>query len=420
MSAAHEHAAPPRQAVILAGGRGTRMQPLTDTLPKPMIPFHGKPFMGHVVDMLREQGFERVLMLLGYKADVIQEHFGDGSAYGVEVDYNVTGADDLTASRVRLVDDRLDPTFLLLYCDNYWPLQMDRHWAAYEAGGRPCLVTVYTNKDGYTKNSVKVEGDRLAVFDKSRKTPDLQGVEISYALLDRDTVLDLLPTRAQLPEHDELFEVAVYPELARRGDLSALVTDHRYYSVGSLERLPLTERFFARTPTVILDRDGVLNRKPPRAEYVRSPAEWEWLPGALQALALLQGAGYRVVIVSNQAGVARGAMTEADLHGVHDAMKADVARAGGRIDALYYCPHGWDEGCECRKPRPGMLFQAQRDLDLDLSRTLFIGDDDRDGQAADAAGCRFAQVTETTSLLDLVTPLVRESGRPTLTTAGDQ
>ena len=396
------------QAVILAGGRGTRMQPLTDTMPKPMIPFHGKPFMGHVVDMLREQGIERVLLLLGYKAEVIQEHFGDGSSYGVEVDYNVTGADDLTASRVRLVDDRLDETFLLLYCDNYWPLQMDRHMAAYEAGGRACLVTVYTNKDGYTRNSVKVEGDRLAVFDKSRRTPDLQGVEISYALLHRDTVLDLLPQRDELPERDELFEVAVYPELARRGDLTALVTDHRYYSVGSLERLPLTERFFARTPTVILDRDGVLNRKPPRAQYVTSPAEWEWLPGAPEALALLRRSGHRVALVSNQAGIARGAMTEADLQAVHAAMRADVERAGGQIDAIYFCPHGWDDGCECRKPRPGMLFQAQRDLDLDLSRTLFIGDDDRDGEAAAAAGCRFAQVTGTTSLLDLVEPLVGE------------
>jgi D-glycero-D-manno-heptose 1,7-bisphosphate phosphatase len=286
---------------------------------------------------------------------------------------------------------------------------MDRHWAAYEAGGRPCLVTVYTNKDGYTRNSVKVEGDRLAVFDKSRTTPGLQGVEISYALLDRDTVLDLLPERDALPEGDELFEVAVYPELARRGDLTALVTDHRYFSVGSLERLPITERFFARTPTVILDRDGVLNRKPPRAHYVRSPAEWEWLPGALEALVLLHDAGYRVAIVSNQAGIARGAMTEGDLERVHEAMYADVSRAGGHIDALYYCPHGWDDDCECRKPKPGMLFQAQRDLDLDLSRTLFIGDDDRDGEAAAAAGCRFAQVTDTTSLMDLVEPLARES-----------
>ena len=87
----------PTQAVILAGGRGTRLAPLTDNLPKALIPFHGKPFLGYVIEMLREQGFKRVLLLLGYMADAMIEHFGGGSAYGVEISYRATDADDLTA-----------------------------------------------------------------------------------------------------------------------------------------------------------------------------------------------------------------------------------------------------------------------------------------------------------------------------------
>ena len=89
--------------------------------------------------------------------------------------------------------------------------------------------------------------------------------------------------------------------------------------------------------------------------------------------------------MSNQAGVNRGALDASQLESVHERLRADVAAAGGRIDAIYVCPHDWDEGCECRKPRPGMLFQAQRDHDLDLTRTFFLGDDERDGQAAAAA-----------------------------------
>lgn len=385
----------PRQAVILAGGRGTRMRPLTNDRPKPMIEFGGRPFLEYVVELLADQGFDRILMLLGYLPDVIRDHFGDGRRFGVAIDYVVSDADDLTARRLQLARPRLDDLFLLLYCDNYWPLDMDRHWAHYLAVGAPAMVTIYANSDGYSRSNTRVAADgRVEVFDRSRSAPDLRGVEISYALLPK-TVLDLLP-----PDGNELVEQALYPTLTERGQLGALVSEHRYYSVGSMHRLPLTETFFARQPTVILDRDGVLNRRPPRAEYVRTPAEFEWLDGSLEALATFADAGFQVVVVSNQAGIARGAMSEADLREVHGRMIWEAREAGGRIDAIYYCPHGWDDGCECRKPRPGMLFQAQHDLQLDLSRTTFIGDDERDGQAADAAGCRYRSVDDTMSLLD--------------------
>lgn len=386
----------PTQAVILAGGRGERLRPLTDRVPKPMIEFHGKPFLEYVIEMLREQGFEKVLLLLGYLPEVIMDHFGDGSGHGVGIDYRVTAPDDLTARRVQEAAAHIDDTFLLLYCDNYWPMQFDRMWDAYQESGAPAQITVYSNGDGYTKDSVAVGEDGFVrVFDRSRTTPGLRGVEISYAILDKATVLPLLPAR------QELFEQAVYPELTRQGRLHAYWTEHRYYSVGSHERLPLTSEFLARKPAVILDRDGVLNERPPKAEYVRKPEDFRWLPGAVEALRVLTEAGYRIVVVSNQAGIGRGLMTERDLEAVHGRMLREAAASGGRIDAIYHCPHAWNAGCDCRKPKPGMLFQAQREHHLDLTRTTFLGDDERDAEAAAAAGCRFAFITEDVPLLDV-------------------
>ncbi len=382
----------PNQAVILAGGRGTRLRPLTDTRPKPMIEIAGSPFLEHLVELLRGQGFTRFLMLLGYLPEVVQDHFGDGRRWGVEIQYAVTAPDDETARRVRLAAPYLDPCFLLMYCDNYWPMQMDRMWPRFAAAGVPAMITVYSNKDGYTTNSVRVDGEGyVTVYDKTCTAPGLQGVEISYAILTRP-VLDLL-SDDHVP-----FEVAVYPALAARRQLLAHVTDHRYYSIGSHRRLPFTQAFFARRPTVILDRDGVLNRRPPRARYVRRWAEFEWLPGAQEGLRLFHEAGYRVIVVSNQAGVARGALSAEDLADIHDRMRGEAEKAGARIEAIYVCPHDWDAGCECRKPRPGLLFQAQRDHHLDLTRTWFVGDDERDGEAAEAAGCPFARVREGDSL----------------------
>jgi D-glycero-D-manno-heptose 1,7-bisphosphate phosphatase len=365
-----------------------------------MIEFHGKPFLEYVVELLRDEGFERILMLLGYLPDVIVDHFGDGSRWGVSITHSVTDPDELTVHRVRVAEPLLEDLFMILYCDNYWPLQMDRVWERFVKSGLQAQITVYSNKDGYTRDSVIVEDDGVVTtFDRSRTTPGLSGVEIGYAIVPK-SVLDLFP------EGDLLFEEAVYPSLVARRQLAAFVSDHRYYSVGSHERLPLTEAFLARTPTVILDRDGVLNEKPKRARYVTAPEEFRWIPGSLDALRLLRQAGYRVIVVSNQAGIGRGVMSEDDLEAIHVKMRTEAERAGGRIDAIYHCPHDWNAGCECRKPRPGMLFQAQREHHLDLTRTFFLGDDERDAEAARAAGCPSAMVTSGATLLDRARELI--------------
>jgi histidinol-phosphate phosphatase family protein len=390
----------PTQAVILAGGRGTRLRPITDTRPKPMITIHGKPFLEYLVEMLRDQGFKRILLLLGYLPQVIQDYFGNGGRWHVEIEYVVSAVEDETGRRLKLAEPDLDPCFLLMYCDNYWPMQIDKMWARFVTTDALAMVTVYGNRDRYSRDCVRIHDDgHVVLYDKSRTSLGLKGVEIGYALIDRSVV-------ASLPSRNVGFEETVYPELAARRQLLAYLTDHRYYSVGSHDRLPLTQAFLARQPTVILDRDGVLNRKPPQAHYVRSWDEFEWLSGAKEALRMLHEANYRVIIISNQAGIARGAMTRADLLAIHERMQAEAADGGGRITAIYFCPHDWEEGCECRKPKPGMLFAAQRDFDLDLSRTLFIGDDERDAQAAAAAGCPAALVTDGVSLLDITRRVV--------------
>ena len=382
------------QAVILAGGRGTRMAPITDTIPKPMIKIEGKPFLEYLIEMLREQGVQRILLLLGYLPEVVQEYFGDGERWGVKIEYSVTPVEDETGPRLKAVMSKLDPYFLLMYCDNYWPMPMEKMWNRFRKANVLSMITVYSNKDEYTNNNVQVGQDGyVSEYVKGAKNTNLQGVEIGFAFLSKSII-------GLLPDENVSFEATVYPRLAAQHQMLAYVTDHRYYSIGSHRRLPLTEAFFKRTPTIFLDRDGVLNEKPPRAEYVRTWKDFEWRPGAKHALKLFNDAGYRVIVVSNQAGIARGAMTEADLADIHHHMNREVVQAGGRIDAIYYCPHGWDDDCECRKPKPGMLFRAQREHQLDLSRTPFIGDDERDAEAAYAAGCPPMLLSEHETLLD--------------------
>lgn len=139
-------------------------------------------------------------------------------------------------------------------------------------------------------------------------------------------------------------------------------------------------------PAIFLDRDGVIIEN--REHYVRCWSDVSFIPGALTALRLLGGIDVSIVIVTNQALVGKGIITLEQAIGINRRVVAEVVAAGGRIDAAYLCPHRPDENCDCRKPKPGMLLQAARELDLDLSRSLMIGDAITDMQAAQAAGAQ--------------------------------
>jgi D-glycero-D-manno-heptose 1,7-bisphosphate phosphatase len=141
-----------------------------------------------------------------------------------------------------------------------------------------------------------------------------------------------------------------------------------------------------RLSAVFLDRDGVVNRKAPEGDYVTSWERFEFLPGALEGLRLLAAAGAPVVIVTNQRGIARGRMSERDLADINDRMSAAAAAAGGRIDAVYHCPH--EGGCDCRKPGTALFERAARDLDIDLSASAVVGDRASDMEAATRIGAR--------------------------------
>jgi D-glycero-D-manno-heptose 1,7-bisphosphate phosphatase len=143
-----------------------------------------------------------------------------------------------------------------------------------------------------------------------------------------------------------------------------------------------------------LDRDGVINRKPPDGQYVTRWQDMEFLAGVREAIHLLNQAGYFVVVVSNQRCVAKGLITAAHLELMHAHMRHDFEAAGARIDAIYCCPHDLHPPCSCRKPQPGMLLDAARTYDLDLSSSWMIGDSEQDVLAGKSAGCRTARLTD--------------------------
>ena len=182
-----------------------------------MIEFHGRPFLEYVVELLAAQGFSRILMLLGYLPDVITQHFGDGRRFGVEIEYAVTGVEDETGQRLRDAETLLDPVFMLLYCDNIWPLSFDRLWQHFVSKDALVQVTAYRNADKYTRDNLAIDADGfVSTYDKSRTKPGLAGVDIGFFIVRREAL-------RLLPPGNRSFEAEVLPRLVTNRQLCAFV-----------------------------------------------------------------------------------------------------------------------------------------------------------------------------------------------------
>ena len=377
-----------KQAVILAGGRGKRLGSFTENNPKPMVPVLGKPFLEHLILMLKENGIKEVIILTCYMGQKIKDYFGDGSNLGINIKYSHTpfeneqGQENESGLRLKNAKDLLDRKFLLMYCDNYWPLQLEKLEEFYNDKVADVLITVYSNKDNSTKNNVLVDSQSyIKKYDRARQDVDLNGVDIGFFIINKK-VLD------RLPEHNSHFERDVLPKLVSEKKVAGFLTDQKYYSISDPERVKITERFLEPKKVIFLDRDGVINKKALQARYIKNWEDFEFLPGAVESIKQLTEKGYEIYLMTNQPGVARGFLEKQELENIHQKMQQELEKQGGKIKAIYACPHNWDEGCDCRKPKPGMLFQAAFENHLDLRKITFVGDDPRDIEAGEAAGCK--------------------------------
>jgi D-glycero-D-manno-heptose 1,7-bisphosphate phosphatase len=391
-----------KQAVILAGGKGERLLPLTLDTPKPMIPIGNEPFLNHIIRLLKKNGIEEIVILCGYLYHKICDYYGDGQQMGVTIRYSIGEVEDETGTRIRNAAHLLDDTFLLLYSDNYFPFDLRAQQQFFQRTGAKACVTIFSNWDASTRSNMKVNQEGIVtLYDKSRQTQGLDGVDIGFFILQKSIL-------ALMPAENFSFEKVVLPQLISKGELAGYITDLKYYSIGNHERLPFTERYLSNRKIVFLDRDGVINKKAARADYIKTPAEFEFLPGVLDAIQKLSENQYEIYIITNQAGIARGKMSVEDLEAIHRFMTDTIRDHGGRIHGIYYCPHGWDEDCDCRKPKPGMLRNAARDHAFDLTQAVFIGDDERDALAGLRAQCKTILLAEDFSLTDAVDFLLKQ------------
>lgn len=232
------------QAVILAGGIGARLRPITDKIPKPMAPINGIPFLDYLINSIIQVGIRRILLLVGYKKNVIINRYGYSPAKDVEIKYSIGKVADLTGRRLLNAYELLDRYFLLLYGDNYWPIELAQMLRMYNAKGVKALTTIFSNKRGtgeYGKeNNIEVDRDGfIKKYDKKRNTPGLNGVDIGYFILDKSLIPYDLTGNVS-------FEEDIMPEFIRRRQMIGHVTDIQYYYITDIRSLKKYETAVVR------------------------------------------------------------------------------------------------------------------------------------------------------------------------------
>lgn len=374
------------QAVILVGGRGTRLGSLTAGLPKPMMAIGNKSFILYLIEEAARHGFKDILLLCGHLAEKIYSVFDGQIVKGARLRCVVEDVPMGTGGALLQASDQLASEFLLLNGDSLFDFNLNDLVTLADGDNWVGKVALRSLEDTGRFGNVTVLGDRVTSFaEKSGSGPGL--INGGVYLLRREVLNFITVTPCSL-ERD------VLPSLVARGLLYGRAYNGYFIDIGIPEELERARREIPsrRRPALFFDRDGVLNQDD---GYVYRPEDFDWIVGAIEAIKLLNDRGWLVIVVTNQAGIARGYYPEGAVDNLHDWMQDELLKHGAHVDVFYHCPHH-PEGsvselaveCDCRKPAPGMLLKAFDEWPIDAQHSWLIGDKASDLEAAERAGIK--------------------------------
>ena len=425
------------KVVIMAGGRGTRISELFPDIPKPMIPVCGIPVLEREISSLKEQGFTDIILTVGYKAESIMQHFGDGRKYGVQIEYFVEKEPLGNAGALFRIKDKLTEDFLLLNADAMFNVDFNRFVKFHKAHNG--LVTLFTHPNNHPYDSGLIVANKEKKVEqwltKEDKRPKYYQNRVNAGLhVINPEALDLKVTTDKVDLDRQVLKPLCSSGKIYCYDSPEYVKDmgtpDRYYAVcedfkaghvqenGTVEARNLKNKQKA----IFLDRDGTINKY---VGFLRNIEQFELLSGVSEAIRKINQSGYLAVVVTNQPVIARGEVTYTELQEIHNKMETILGKDGAYLDGIYFCPHHPDKGfkgevkelkinCNCRKPNPGLLLQAASDFNINLEQSWMIGDRKNDIQAGKNAGCKtvligddeFGQDITVYSLLEFVNQIV--------------
>ncbi len=431
------------KAVIMAGGLGKRIASINSTLPKPLIPINNKPILQWEIECLVRHGVKNIILTVYHMAEKIQEYFQDGKEFGCHIEYFVekerlgnAGALFKLHKAGKLSDD-----FLLLNADSMFDVDINRFISFHKMHLSHCpdqsdydegrnirhrqhgcnkqnkqeaLATLLTHPNNHPYDSGLILTDKEGIvrqwFTKEDERPQYYKNCVNAGLHIINTEIFSLsgidPDSIDA-EHKVDLDRDVLKPLLHSGRIFAYNSPEYVKDMGTPERFKQVEadllsgKIQARNlekpqKAIFLDRDGTINKE---VGFLRDIDDFELLPGVAEAIRRINSSGYLAIVVTNQPVIARGEVSFEELDQIHHKMETLLGAEGVYLDAIYYCPHHPDKGfegevvelkinCDCRKPKPGMLLRAAHDFNIDLGKSLMIGDKDKYVMAGKAAGCQ--------------------------------
>lgn len=368
----------PKEVIILAGGKGTRLRDVIKDIPKPMAPVNGKPFLYHLMKYLKFQGIEHFILSVGYKYDVIQEYFGDNFE-GAKISYAIEKEPLGTGGAIKLASNQIEgKSFWVINGDTYVELNFEEFFT--KTTNKDISLALVEMKDFDRYGKVITNETRIIDFIEKEYTKQAY-INAGIYLISKDFIKIHTPDKKVFS-----FEKDVLENYTNIINIGFYKSNSSFIDIGIPEDFYKSQYMFSsdldndkifeleESWTIFLDRDGVINKRKP-GSYVKKTKDFIFLNGAKKAIKKLSKKFNRVIIVTNQQGLGKGLMTEEELNLVNDYMISEIKNSGGRIDKVYYCSQLATAKSNCRKPNSEMAMKAKEDFpDIEFSKSIMFGD----------------------------------------------
>ena len=383
-------------AVVLVGGLGTRLRPLTYKVPKPLVMVNGKPFLNFVLEKIASMGIRECILLTGYKHAMVKRYCGNGSKWGLRISYSRERTPLGTGGAILAARAKIKKTALVLNGDSFADFDIAPFLSFHRR--KKGLSTIFAmhgslsargaltiSKEGRVKEFLEKQKEGIGYFNTGAYMAEPRALSLlastradgrlGNAFSMEKEGFQLFASMKKLygyPGHGRFLDIGTFESLSKAG---------RTVDSGGIARAAKKSRGAA----IFLDRDGVVNRH--RHDRVKHPGEFVFEEGAIPGILAISKLGLPMFIVTNQSMVGRGIATHETLAAIHGKMLSELRMAGISIADILVCPHAPHEGCACRKPKTGMLLDAKERFGLDLSASFVIGDSTSDIAMGNAAGC---------------------------------
>lgn len=368
------------------------------------------PILEREIHSLVEQGFNDIILTVGYLADKIIDYFGDGHQLGAKIDYFVEKTPLGNAGALFRIKDKIgQEPFFLLNADAAFDVDFQRMMEYHK--GKGGLVTLFTHPNSHPYDSGLILANKDGQVDKWLSKEDARPqwyenrVNAGLHIID-PKVLEMVESSIDLSGKVDLDRQILKP-LCGTGKMYCYDSPEYVKDMGTPERFHQVEADYKsgtvqaknlhnKQRAIFLDRDGTINKY---VGFLRNIDDFELIEGVAEAIKLINQSGYLAIVVTNQPVIARGEVTWEELNEIHKKMATLLGKEGAYVDGIYICPHHPDKGfegerpeykidCDCRKPKPGLLLQAAKDFNIDLSESYMIGDSHRDVEAGENAGVK--------------------------------